>query len=71
MFYHFLSCFDLDMTLTFDDLVGSLDIYINICLCLIAIRHVERLVWTNKMATILNVVLVTMETARMSNAYPR
>jgi len=36
---------------------------------LIAIRHVERLVWTNKMAAFLDAVLVTMETARMPNVY--
>jgi len=40
-------------------------------LCLIDIRHVERLVWTNKMVAILDAVLVTMETARMPNVYPR
>ena len=40
-------------------------------MCLIDIRHVERLVWTNKMAAILDTVLVTMETARRPNVYPR
>jgi len=34
-------------------------------------RYVERLVWTNKMVAILDVVLVTMETVRMPNVYPR
>jgi len=39
-------------------------------LYLIDNRHVKRLVWTNKIAAILDAVLVTMETARMPNVYP-
>mgnify|MGYP007133225513 FL=1 len=47
----------------------EVNMYIIICLCLIAIRNVERLVWTNKMGAILYAVLVTMETAKMPNVY--
>ena len=65
-FFNIFFMFDLDMTLTFGDLFcmyvrefhvwwpHSLNIYITISVCLIYIRHVERLKWTNKMAAILD-----------------
>ena len=45
-------------------------LYQYVCV-IIAIGQVERLVWTNKVVSILDDILVTMVTARISNVYPR